>query len=223
MHLNRLHHQEVVLYQETSSSGFERLVCNPTFSWIARRRGMLSVLVGLIAVAYALWGHREPLDFIGSDRSPYWIAPWSLALLGAGVRIWGAGNLSKNQEVTWTGIYRMVRHPLYLGNCLIYIAFLVSLDGPVLGLMLFFMLLLGVHYPSMVQEEARLAREHPREFEAANGTPRLIPDIFSFRAALATDRCSVQRILRNYGLRGLWGPILLPVVAEVLLALRSWV
>jgi protein-S-isoprenylcysteine O-methyltransferase Ste14 len=184
---------------------------------------MLSVLVGVIAVAYALWGERAPLDFIGSNTSPYRIVPWSLAFLGAGVRIWGAGNLSKNQEVTRTGIYRMVRHPLYLGNCLIYIAFLISLDGPVLGLALFFLLLLAVHYPSMVQEEARLAREYPREFEASAGTPRLLPNLFAVREALATDRCSVQRIIRNYGLRGLWGPILLPVVAEVLLALRSWV
>ena len=203
------------MYQETSSSSFERLVCNPTFCWIARRRGMLSVLWSAsIAVAYALWGERPPLDFIGSDVSPYTIAPLPLAFLGAGVRIWGAGNLSKNQEVTRTGIYRMVRHPLYLGNCLIYIAFLVSLDGPVLGLVLFLVLLLAVHYPSMVQEEARLAREYPGQFEASMGTPRLLPNVFSVREALATDRCSVQRIVRNYGLRGLWGPILLPVVAE---------
>lgn len=190
---------------------------------MTRRRGPLSVLIGLIAVAYALWGEKAPLDFIGPGSSPYWFVPWSLALAGAGVRIWGAGNLSKNQEVTRTGIYRMVRHPLYLGNNLIYLAFLISLDGVLMGSLLFLCLLVAVHYPSMVQEEARLAREYPHQFEASMGTPRLLPNVLSVREALATDRCSFQRILRNYGLRGLWGPVLLPAVAEVLIELRSWI
>jgi protein-S-isoprenylcysteine O-methyltransferase Ste14 len=190
---------------------------------MTRKRGPLSVLIGLIAVAYALWGKNVPMDFIGADRSPYWFLPWSLALLGAGARLWGAGNLSKNQEVTRTGIYRMVRHPLYLGNNLIYLAFLISLDGLLVGSLLFLSLLAAVHYPSMVQEEARLARDHPGECEAVKGTPRLIPNLFFVREALATDRFTIQRVLRNYGLRGLWGPILLPVVAEALIALRSWI
>ena len=209
------------MYLRASGASLQKLVGGRAFCWVARRRGLLSVVVGVIAVAYALWGEREPLRFIGPGRSPFWILPLVLALAGAGARLWGAGNLAKNQEVTRTGIYRMVRHPLYLGNCLIYIAFLVSLDGPVVGLLLFLALLIAVHYPSMFQEEARLAREYPLQFEAAMGTPRLLPNVFSVREALATDRCTVQRILRNYGLRGFWGPLLLPFIVEALNLLRS--
>jgi protein-S-isoprenylcysteine O-methyltransferase Ste14 len=211
------------LHQEVSQSSIERLACGRTFSWTARRRGPLSVLIGLIAVAYALWGDRAPLEFIGDGTSPYRFLPWSLALAGAAARMWGAGNLIKNQGVTRTGIYRMVRHPLYLGNNLIYLAFLISLDGALVGAVLFLVLLVTVHYPSMLQEEARLTREYPGDCAAMKGTPRLIPNVLNLREALATDRFSAQRVLRNYGLRGFWGPVLLPFVAEALIALRAWV
>lgn len=192
------------------------------FYWISRRRGPLSVSLGLIALACSLWGETGPMDLLGSDASPYWFAPWSLALAGAGARMWGAGNLAKNKEVTRTGIYCMVRHPLYLGNCLIYLAFLVTMDGLLVGSLLF-AVLYALHYPPMVQEEARLAREYPQAFEAARGTPRLIPNVLRVREAIATDRFSLERFHRNYGLRALWGPILLPVVAEVLGELRTLV
>jgi len=191
------------------------------FCWISRRRGLLSVVLGVIAVSYALWGKAGPMDLLGPDASPYWLVPVSLAFAGAGARMWGAGNLAKNKEVTRTGIYCMVRHPLYMGNCLIYLAFLVTMDGPVVGSLLF-AVLYALHYPPMVQEEARLAREYPQAAEAAQGTPRLVPNVLRMREAIATDSFCIERFRRNYGLRALWGPILLPVVAEALDALRSF-
>lgn len=191
------------------------------FCWISRRRGLLSVVLGAIALAYALWGKAGPMDLFGPDASPYWLVPVSLAVAGAGARMWGAGNLAKNKEVTRTGIYCMVRHPLYLGNCLIYLAFLVTMDGPLVGVLLF-SVLYALHYPPMVQEEARLAREYPQAAEAAQGTPRLVPNVLRMREAIATDSFCIERFRRNYGLRALWGPILLPVVAEALSALRSF-
>ena len=73
----------------------------------------------------------------------------------------------------------------------------------------------------MLQEEARLAREYPREFEACAGTPRLLLNPFAFREALTTDRFSLARVHRNYAARSLLAPILLPVLMEVLIALRD--
>lgn len=174
----------------------------------------------LIAIADVLWGESRPVNFLGSDASPFAVLPWGLTVLAAVVRIWGAGNLRKNKEVTRTGIYGMVRHPLYLGNCLVFLAFFLSFGDPLLGGILFLGLLL-LHYPLMLQEEARLAREYPREFAAWGGTPRLLPNLFAFREALATDRFCLQRVRRNYAVRSLLAPILLPVVMEVLIALRD--
>jgi protein-S-isoprenylcysteine O-methyltransferase Ste14 len=202
------------------SGGLQGLYHCSFFCWISRRRGLLTVTLGVIALAYALLGKAGPMDLLGSDASPYWLAPWTLALAGAGARMWGAGNLAKNKEVTRTGIYCMVRHPLYLGNCLIYLAFLVTMDGPFVGTLLF-AVLYALHYPPMFQEEARLAREYPQAAEAAQGTPRLVPNVLRVREAIATDRFSLERFRRNYGLRALWGPALLPLAAEVLAELRS--
>jgi len=49
-----------------------------------------------------------------------------LILLGGGVRIWAAGHLSKNREVTTTGPYAYVKNPLYLGTFLNLIGFCVA-------------------------------------------------------------------------------------------------
>ena len=189
--------------------------------WISRRRGLLSVVLGLIALAYALWGKAGPMDLLGPDASPYWFLPCALAVAGAGARIWGAGNLAKNQEVTRTGIYRMVRHPLYLGNCLIFLAFLITLDRLLVGSLLFLGVVLFLHYPPMLQEEARLAQQYPLQYEAMKGTPRLVPNVLKVREACTTDSFCIHRVRRNYGLRALWGPLLLPAAAEALIALRS--
>ncbi len=39
-----------------------------------------------------------------------------VALAGEGIRIWAAGHLNKSREVTRSGPYRFVAHPLYLGS-----------------------------------------------------------------------------------------------------------
>jgi len=175
-----------------------------------------------IAIANALWGNANPIKFLGPDHDPIRWLPWLLACAGAVVRIWGAGNLRKNKEVTQGGIYRMVKHPLYLGNCLIFLAFFLALGSPLLNLAMFSILLLP-HYCCMVLEEQRLEREYPQAFEAWRCTPRLVPNVRSFREALATDCFTLQRAYRNRSLRSLWAPILLPVVAEAVAVLRLMV
>lgn len=39
-----------------------------------------------------------------------------VAIAGEGIRIWAAGHLNKSREVTRSGPYRFVAHPLYLGS-----------------------------------------------------------------------------------------------------------
>lgn len=188
--------------------------------WIARRRGLLTVIVFLIALAYALWGGASLIDFMGAGREPArWLA-WLVTCAGVIVRIWGAGNLHKNKEVTQGGVYRMVKHPLYLGNCLIYLGFFLALGISVVNLLLFLVLLVP-HYCCMVLEEERLAREYPRQFEAWSGTPRIIPNLPAFRAALATDSFSWRQAYRNNAYRALMAPILLPLMNEVLMVMRE--
>jgi hypothetical protein len=172
-------------------------------------------------VADVLLGDARPLRLLGADAFAFGLVPWSMAFAGALVRLWGAGNLRKNREVTRTGIYRMLRHPLYLGNCLLYLALLLSLGDPVVGIVLFLVLLYLVHYPVMFQEEARLMCEYPEQTEIWKGTPRLVPNILALPEAIASDRFTFRLALRNRGLSGFWGVVLLPAVTEGLVLLRS--
>ena len=174
----------------------------------------------LIALAGAIWGRSRPVDFLGADREAIRWLPWLLTCAGVVVRIWGAGNLRKNKEVTRSGAYRLVKHPLYLGNCLIFLGFFLALGNPVLNLLLFGALLVP-HYCCMVLEEQRLKREYPGQFEAWSGTPRIIPNLPAFRQALATDCFCWRQAYRNNAYRTLMAPILLPLMNEVLLAVRG--
>ena len=48
-----------------------------------------------------------------------WLVGLIVAILGEGVRVWAAGHLEKSREVTRSGPYRWVQHPLYVGSALI--------------------------------------------------------------------------------------------------------
>ena len=92
---------------------------------IARRRVILGFLVGVAAFAYA---------------RPSWrsiAAGVPVALLGEGLRIWAAGHLVKGREVTTSGPYRLMRHPLYAGSALIGVGFAAAAaSAPVAGVVL---------------------------------------------------------------------------------------
>jgi len=54
--------------------------------------------------------------------APTWssiLAGLPVAAAGEGLRIWAAGHLNKSLEVTRSGPYRFVAHPLYLGSSII--------------------------------------------------------------------------------------------------------
>src|SRR5690606_24967404 len=80
--------------------------------WIHRRRPLLTALLVLIAPAHTLVSGAEPVDLLSMRVNARFLFAWILMLFGFGVRLWGSGNLRKNQEITCSGIYVLVRHPL---------------------------------------------------------------------------------------------------------------
>ena len=74
----------------------------------------------LIGIALVFFGPPRPLS--------YRVA-LPLILLGVGLRTWGAGHLVKNAELTTTGPYAHLRHPLYAGTILIASGFAVWVGG----------------------------------------------------------------------------------------------
>jgi protein-S-isoprenylcysteine O-methyltransferase Ste14 len=55
---------------------------------------------------------------------------WGLvfAIMGLAIRAWGAGYLQKDQKIAMGGPYLLVRHPLYLGSCLLALALVVTIN-----------------------------------------------------------------------------------------------
>jgi len=75
--------------------------------WLARRR----VVLGFIFGAAAFWFARP------TAVSLAWGV--TVALVGEALRIWAAGHLNKSREVTSSGPYRWVGHPLYVGSTIV--------------------------------------------------------------------------------------------------------
>lgn len=71
----------------------------------------LRVPLGFVAGALALWLARPtPASF-----------QWGMvvAAIGEAIRLWASGHIEKGREVTRSGPYRYVPHPLYLGSTVI--------------------------------------------------------------------------------------------------------
>ena len=144
--------------------------------FLARRR----VALGFIFGGVSLWLAR-----------PTW---WTLAvggcvaIVGEGLRLWAAGHLEKDREVTRSGPYRWLRHPLYVGSAIlgggIAIATAHPLVAGIVGLYL------GVAMTAATRvEEAQLDRRFGDTYQRyRDGVAESVPRAFSLERALATNR-----------------------------------
>jgi protein-S-isoprenylcysteine O-methyltransferase Ste14 len=158
-------------------------------SWLARRR----VMLGFICGAAALWLAR-----------PTWVS-WaigcSIAVVGEIVRIWAAGHLDKDREVTSSGPYRFTGHPLYVGSTLLGIGFAVAASN------LFVAALVGLYLTAtlsaaMRRERAFLERKFGERYAAYR----------SGRAFDRTKRFSFERARRNREYRAVAGFVAIAIL-----------
>ena len=78
----------------------------PVSAWLIRV-ARLRVTVGFGVAAAAFWLARPSWLSLGLGAT--------VALVGESLRVWAAGHLEKELEVTTFGPYRWMRHPLYVG------------------------------------------------------------------------------------------------------------
>ena len=116
---------------------------------------------------------RVPLGF-AAFVGAFWLAsptPTSLmtgaaiAAAGQALRVWAAGHIEKGREVTRSGPYRLMRHPLYVGSAILGLGFSVAASsfGTVVLVMAYFL----VTYVAAVRtEEATLDARFAGEYSA---------------------------------------------------------
>jgi protein-S-isoprenylcysteine O-methyltransferase Ste14 len=83
---------------------------------------------------------RVPIGFVCAGIALVLAIPTPLScLLGGAVaaggemlRVWAAGHIQKGREITRSGPYRYVRHPLYLGSTLMALGFALAARRPVI-------------------------------------------------------------------------------------------
>ena len=87
---------------------------------VARLRVPVGFIVGIMTIAMA-----RPTYVTLAVGVP-------IVVIGEALRIWAAGHLEKKREVTNSGPYRWLSHPLYVGSSILGIGFVVA-TGTVLA------------------------------------------------------------------------------------------
>ncbi|MBN1951876.1 MAG: DUF1295 domain-containing protein [Bacteroidales bacterium] len=164
-------------------------------NWLFRRRSYIPFLVIAAGIPVYLWVSSYSEDFFlkGSDFAPVydWICVL-ISLLGLAIRVYTVGHASKNtsgrnvkeqvaDSLNTSGIYSVVRHPLYLGNFFMWL-------GPVMftGHIWFIVavcLFYWIYYERiMYAEEQFLRRKFGDSYLSwSEGVPAFMPAFRKFR------------------------------------------
>jgi protein-S-isoprenylcysteine O-methyltransferase Ste14 len=164
-----------------------------------------------LAPLLARW--RVPLGFVTAAVTlaiarPTWRSlglGFIVAALGEAIRIWAAGHLEKSREVTRSGPYSSMRHPLYVGSSVMAVGIVIAASSVAVAVVA------AIYMTSTIVAAVRTEEAFLR---------RTFGDTYERYRASTADRMmrrfSVERALRNREYRAIIGL----VVGFALLALR---
>ncbi|HKJ16009.1 MAG TPA: isoprenylcysteine carboxylmethyltransferase family protein [Xanthomonadales bacterium] len=103
-------------HQYRSNVGLERIIQR------LRNKEFMRQFGGFLLILFFTWT---------SSPEEFWI-PFAIVavVLGSIIRAWAAGTVFKNEILATTGPYSLIRHPLYLGNILIFVGFTLLNNEP---------------------------------------------------------------------------------------------
>jgi protein-S-isoprenylcysteine O-methyltransferase Ste14 len=167
-------------------------------SRVARRLARLRVPAGFAAGAAVLWLARPTWGTLAAGAI--------VAAAGQALRGWAAGHLEKGREVTRSGPYRWMRHPLYAGASLMAVGLTVAARD--LAVAVLVAAYLGVMLTAAIRsEEATLRARFGPEYDAYAGG-----------SVDRARRFSLARARRNREHRAVLGLI----VALLILGVKAW-
>lgn len=116
---------------------------------------------------------RVPLGFVFAALALYFARPtttsmmlgFGVALVGEALRVWAAGHIEKGREITRSGPYRFVRHPLYLGSSVMALGFVLASRSVVVAAVVAVYMLLTL-VAAIRTEEAALDAKFAGEYSA---------------------------------------------------------
>jgi protein-S-isoprenylcysteine O-methyltransferase Ste14 len=121
-------------------------------AFLVRRRVTLGFIAALAALALA------------RPTWTTWAAGLAVAAIGETIRIWAAGHLEKGREVTRSGPYQWMRHPLYVGSAIIAVGVILAARSAAVALL--GVAYIGVTIPMAIHsEEAFLRRTFGNTYE----------------------------------------------------------
>lgn len=148
---------------------------SPVLEFLCRWRVKFGVLLAGGVIIEGLI-EREPPLYV-SRPSPLLFVGLSCILVGALIRLAALGTLRKNEQLATTGIYSIVRHPLYLGSSILFVGFATLMNDDhgewwYLGLPY-----LAIFFSAAaIREERFLRSKFGAEFDAyKSSTPAILP------------------------------------------------
>jgi protein-S-isoprenylcysteine O-methyltransferase Ste14 len=142
--------------------------------FVVHRRVRLTAILFVLLLVEDVWNHTDPHNL--TNLTDYKVLlGLGLVLSGLALRSWAAGTLHKRTELTMSGPYGLVRHPLYIGSFMMMVGFCQLIDdaeniwfvvGPVLALYIY----------RAIHEEKFLATAFPDQWtDFARKVPRFFP------------------------------------------------
>jgi protein-S-isoprenylcysteine O-methyltransferase Ste14 len=109
----------------------------------------LRVPLGFLAAVAVLWLARPTAASLAAGSA--------IAIVGQGLRIWAAGHLNKSREVTSSGPYRWLAHPLYVGSSIMGVGLAVAGNRSIVAAIV--VIYLGVTIGAAIRKEEAFLRQ----------------------------------------------------------------
>jgi protein-S-isoprenylcysteine O-methyltransferase Ste14 len=143
-------------------------------TFLVRRRVRLTAFLFVLLLIEDVWNHTDPHNLANLTDFKVLLG-LGLVFSGLALRSWAAGTLHKRRQLTTSGPYGMVRHPLYIGSFMMMVGF-CQLIGDAENIWFVAGPVLGLYIIRALHEEKYLAARFPNQWnDFARKVPRFFP------------------------------------------------